>query len=163
MSENGARTLFFLVYVSFTLIIIHNQWTSGLIYRFSFFRSSLFFSFGQHLCFLVFFTASHTYLHHIFSLHRDIFRFYECKLLRHHRSCCPPAASSPWSPPPTFLCVCHCAKMQIFPPDFGVRRAAPSPPRCTVQPSSRRSSSKCMYFVNSYFFLGFPFLILSTM
>lgn len=44
MSENGARTLFFLVYVSFTLIIIHNQWTSGLIYRFSFFRSSLFFS-----------------------------------------------------------------------------------------------------------------------
>lgn len=57
MSENGARTLFFLVYVSFTLIIIHNQWTSGLIYRFSFFRSSLFFSFGQHLCFLVFFTA----------------------------------------------------------------------------------------------------------
>lgn len=91
MSENGARTLFFLVYVSFTLIIIHNQWTSGLIYRFSFFRSSLFFSFGQHLCFLVFspHSESHTYLHHIFSLHRDIFRFYECKLLRHHRSCCP--------------------------------------------------------------------------
>lgn len=55
MSENGARTLFFLVYVSFTLIIIHNQWTSGLIYRFSFFRSSLFFFHSGNICVFSFF------------------------------------------------------------------------------------------------------------
>lgn len=59
MSENGARTLFFLVYVSFTLIIIHNQWTSGLIYRFSFFRSSLFFSIRATFVFSRFFHRTH--------------------------------------------------------------------------------------------------------
>lgn len=143
--KNGARTLFFLVYVSFTLIIIHNQWNSGLIYRFSFFRSSFF---RQRLCFLVVTafeitrTGTHTpmyiLLHHIFIPFTNANCYVTANFTTHHHGHHHRQRAN--------SCVCHCAKMQIF------WCAAPSPLRCTVQLSSRPSSSKCMYFVNSYFF-----------
>lgn len=156
--KNGARTLFFLVYVSFTLIIIHNQWNSGLIYRFSFFRSSFF---GQRLCFLVVTafeitrtgTHTNTYTHIRISCSIIFLSRLRMQTVLRHRQLHRP---SPWSPPnakraPTPVCA-TVPKCKFS--DVGVR-AAPSPLRCTVQLSSRPSSSKCMYFVNSYFFRFF--------
>lgn len=147
--KNGARTLFFLVYVSFTLIIIHNQWNSGLIYRFSFFRSSFF---GQRLCFLVVtaFEITRTGAHTPTCI--------SCSIIFLSRLRMQTATSPPTSPPITMVTtianvptpVCATVPKCKF-SDVGVR-AAPSPLRCTVQLSSRPSSSKCMYFVNSYFF-----------